>query len=76
MYDTYDDCRWWENKGDVWRLLQDMAVTIDGRTFPAKDEAQVFLLHHTELVAGSCRTPGGGPLVQLVVCLWTFAAAM
>lgn len=36
--------KWWENKGDVWRLLQDMAVTIDGRTFPAKDEAQVRML--------------------------------
>lgn len=46
---TSDGCRWWENKGDVWRLLQDMAVTIDGRTFPAKDEAQVHWLHHAEL---------------------------
>lgn len=36
-------CRWWENKGDVWRLLQDIAVTVDGRTWPAKDEAQVHL---------------------------------
>lgn len=36
--------KWWENKGDVWRLLQDMAVTIDGRTWPAEDEAQVRML--------------------------------
>lgn len=36
--------KWWENKGDVWRLLQDLAVTIDGRTWPAKDEAQVRML--------------------------------
>ena len=34
-------CRWWEGKGDVWRLLQDMAVTIDGRTWPAEEEAHV-----------------------------------
>ncbi len=33
--------RWWEGKGDVWRLLQDMAVTIDGRTWPAEEEAHV-----------------------------------
>ncbi|KAL3152933.1 hypothetical protein ABBQ38_012235 [Trebouxia sp. C0009 RCD-2024] len=36
--------KWWENKGDVWRLLQDIAVTVDGRTWPAKDEAQVRML--------------------------------
>lgn len=36
--------KWWENKGDVWRLLQDIAVTLDGRTWPAKDEAQVRML--------------------------------
>ena len=53
MYIICAGCRWWENKGDVWRLLQDMAVTIDGRTWPAKDEAQVDLLHHV-LVATLC----------------------
>ena len=35
--------RWWEGKGDVWRLLQDLAVTIDGRTWPAADEPQVHM---------------------------------
>lgn len=36
--------KWWEGKGDVWRLLQDMAVTIDGRTWPAEEEAHVRML--------------------------------
>ena len=42
--------RWWENKGDVWRLLQDIAVTVDGRTWPAKDEAQVHFERNIILV--------------------------
>ncbi|DBB15736.1 TPA: hypothetical protein ACH3X3_003943 [Trebouxia sp. C0006] len=36
--------KWWEGKGDVWRLLQDMAVTVDGRTWPAEEEAHVRML--------------------------------
>eukprot|EP00891_Asterochloris_glomerata_P006931 jgi/Astpho2/6931/Aster-01796 len=34
----------WKNKGDVWRLLQDVAVIIDGRTWNARDEPEVRLL--------------------------------
>ena len=37
-------CRIWKNKGDVWRLLQDVAVIIDGRTWNARDEPEVQLL--------------------------------
>lgn len=35
---------WWENKGDVWRLLQDLAVQLDGRTWAADDEPEVRYL--------------------------------
>ena len=42
--DNVSLCRIWKNKGDVWRLLQDVAVIIDGRTWNARDEPEVWLL--------------------------------
>lgn len=36
--------RWFEGKGDVWRLLQDLSPAIDGRTWPQEQEPQVRLL--------------------------------
>ncbi len=42
--DNFSLCRIWKNKGDVWRLLQDVAVIIDGRTWNARDEPEVQLL--------------------------------
>lgn len=36
--------RWFQGKGDTWRLLQDLAVAIDGRTWAREDQAEVEVL--------------------------------
>lgn len=33
--------KWFEGKGDVWRLLQDISDAIDGRTWPLEDKEEV-----------------------------------
>ena len=33
--------RWFEGKGDVWRLLQDMSDGIDGRSWPEEQAVEV-----------------------------------
>ncbi|KAK9814144.1 hypothetical protein WJX72_001224 [[Myrmecia] bisecta] len=36
--------RWWDSKGDVWRLIQDLADAIDGRTWPAEEKKKVEIV--------------------------------
>ena len=33
--------RWFEGKGDVWRLLQDVSDAIDGRSWPEDHAVEV-----------------------------------
>lgn len=45
--------RWFQGKGDTWRLLQDLAVAIDGRTWASKDKHKVqVMLNLIEEVVG------------------------
>ena len=39
--DVMHPARWFEGRGDVWRLLQDLSDSIDGRTWPMQDAAEV-----------------------------------
>ena len=34
-------CRWFDGKGDVWRLLQDVSDAIDGRSWPEDHAVEV-----------------------------------
>ena len=69
--DNVSLCRIWKNKGDVWRLLQDVAVIIDGRTWNARDEPEVQLLLHmmTAALRLGCNPSGCAVFLSLMAAL-------
>ena len=47
--------RWFSGKSDVWRLCQDLAECMDGRTWPDKDRNKVLCnVVHTVLRISFC----------------------